>query len=44
MKILGPKLQETKKKTRIGGAELPQIADFEGETLSMLGTIYKNKA
>lgn len=40
----GPKRQETKKRPKIGGAELPQIADFEGETLSMLGTIYKNKA
>ena len=40
----GPKRPETKERPKIGGAELPQIADFEGETLSMLGTIYKNKA
>ncbi len=42
--VLGPKRQETKKRPKIGGAELPQIADFDGETLSMIGTIYKNKA
>ncbi len=42
--ITGPKRQETKKRPKIGGAELPQLANFEGETLSMLGTIYKNKA
>ena len=39
---LGPKRQETKTKLRIG-KELSSV-DFKGETLSMLGTIYKNKA
>ena len=42
MLFLGPKRQETKGKMRIG-KEVASV-DFGGETLSMLGTIYKNKA
>lgn len=38
----GPKRQETKKKMKIGGPEVKSV-DFEAETLSVLGTIYKNK-
>ena len=39
---IGPKRQETKGKLKIG-KEVGTV-DFGGETLSMLGTIYKNKA
>jgi hypothetical protein len=37
----GPKRQETKTKARL--SPMNSVAEF-GETLSMLGTIYKNKA
>ena len=39
---VGPKRQESKAKPKIGGDI--KFADFEGETLSMLSTLYKNKA